>query len=897
MRWATIIVLSVIGGTALSDERCVNGDFEVLNERGQAPMHWTYLAADNGDGKLALDEGLKGGHCVKIICTRAEGIWGPGIGQTGVVETKAGQWYELSFWARQEGITTGIIAALRNTSDWNANHLWQHFYPTSSWQEYRATFRAPYDLTKDVSRLQFSFDSTGTLWLDRVSLRETAAPKLPNVIDLGNVRNRIPNSSFEVGTYGWGTYGHTFLVGEIDQTTAWHGSCSFKLDLSPNKLPIHWNDFTYSQRGKPTRTRPSVSLVTAGYLPVTPGKPMVLSAYVKADRMGGKAHLGLVEEDGSERGSAREIGVEWSRISVSLVPQSATAFVRVALEPGNSQTPPSRLWVDAVQLECGEQPTDYHPALPIEVGFDTERVGNLYHVGEAARAKMNVYNSTDRLQVANVRFRTEDFFRTSSARWTLTVGAPPGASYSYVQLVHPTGKTEQRFTDPAFYRFYAEWDTPEGLQQRSFRFGVVHPLRERYRGQDTFLGQNHSFVSDQLMMLTQEAGTSWVRTWFVRWDDIEPEQGRLEFAEADAQLERLERLGFNVQFCLGNPTSEWASTAPAELTETTGDEAESRRVWWLPRDMRLYENYVGALMERYGKRVKYWEILNEPVDRKGGQGSNLDIARNYLQFLEAARRAARRTGAEVKIMGAGLIYLKGMDDIWPVLRAIDILSEHRYPGLQPPESFQTGIRSAVEAMREKDAVRPIWITEYGIYADDDPDPTTLTSRFMVHAGEDSEMLAAVATVKHEVVALANGVEKIFFHIGNWPIILNREHGCGFHPFFEWGGLPRKMMITQNVLCWALPPGTRFVCAISDQPPTMVYEFANEQGSVFVAWSSSTIEVDAKTQAVLRQVGAKVYNVVGQKQLALRELSEFPVYLLASKKHAATVGETLRSLLH
>jgi hypothetical protein len=882
-------------GPLQAAEHCANGDFETLTPDGKTPAQWAYIAADNGDGTLEVGEGVEGGRCAKVTCTRAEGIWGPGIGQTGVVETKGGQWYDLAFWARQEGITSGVIAALRNVSDWNANHLWQQFHPTSSWREYHAVFKAPYDLAKDVSRLQFSFDSTGTLWLDRVSLTETTAPKSPNVVDVGTAKNCVPNSSFEVGTFGWGTYGSTFLVGGIDETTAWHGHCSFKLDLSPDKLPIHWNDFTYVQRGKPTHAPVAVSLVTAGYLPVTPGKPMVLSAYVKADRPGGKVRLGIIEDSAADRSNAVEVGTDWRRVVVPIQPQAETAFVRVALEPGEGPQPPTTLWVDAVQLEAGEQATAYEPALPVEVGFDTGRVGNLYHVGEPAPLRVSVFNNGPSQKLLDLKLSVEGFFREAVADATRTTKAGPGLTVVSVGLpdLGDSGKVSR---DPGFYRLHARWDSPAGPQERHLRFGVIHPLREMYRGKDTFLGQNHSFVTDQLMMLTQDAGSSWVRSWFVRWDDIEPEQGRFDFAEADAQLQRLERLGFNVEFCLGDPTSEWASTAPADMKESTGAEAESRRVWWMPKDMHLYEDYVAALMERYGKRVRYWEVFNEPVDRKGGENGNLDMAHNYLGFVQAVWRAAARTGTKAEIMGAGLGYLKGMDNTAPVLRAIDILSEHRYPGLQPPEAFQAGIRSAVEAMREKGAVHPIWMTEYGIYADDDPDPTTLSSQFLIHAGQDSEMLAATATVKQEVVALANGVDKVFFHIGNWPIILNREHGCGFHPFFEWGGIPRKMMVTQNVLSWALPPGTRFVRAISDTPPVMIYEFANEQGSVFIAWAASATPVDAKTQDALNAAGAKVYNIVGQRQERLTELSEYPMYVLAQAGAAEAVGKALQELV-
>jgi hypothetical protein len=92
-----------------------------------------------------------------------------------------------------------------------------------------------------------------------------------------------------------------------------------------------------------------------------------------------------------------------------------------------------------------------------------------------------------------------------------------------------------------------------------------------------------------------------------------------------------------------------------------------------------------------------------------------------------------------------------------------------------------------------------------------------------------------------------------------------------------------MMITQIALSWALPPGTRFTRAISDRPPTMIYEFATERGSVFIAWSSAPVTINARTQAALRD--AKVYNVVGQPQEELSELGECPVYVLAGAQEA------------
>ncbi|MGQ9730782.1 MAG: endo-1,4-beta-xylanase [Candidatus Zipacnadales bacterium] len=832
---------------------------------------------------------LQGGHCIKIVCSRADGRWGPGIGQTGVVQVKSQQWYELSFRARQEGLRAGIIVALRNITDWNANHLWEHVFPDSEWRSFTFKFQAPYDLRPTQSRLQFSFDSSGTLWLDDVSLVETTKPRSPNLVDVGHTKNRVPNSSFELGSFDWGTYGTTFLVGEIDASTAYHGYHSFRLDVAPERLPLHWNDFTYALRGKPTHAPPpNVALVTRGYLPVIPNGPLLLSAYVKADRPGGTVRLGIVEEDGTNHSTSVEVGTNWKRVMAAAKPHTEMAFVRFELLRGDSLTPPTSLWVDAVQLEAAEAPTDYQPALPVEIGFAFPREDHLYHVHQPAPLTLLAYNTTDTPRTVDLTLYVENFFQETVAQASRRLSVPGGAVV-HQQLGLPTLSTPPPPTsDPGFYRLHATWQDPAGPQERKLRFAIIHPLSY----QDTFLGQNHAFVTDQLMRLTHEVGTTWVRSWFVRWDDIEPTPGQFDFSEADAHLQRLEDLGFHVQLVIPDPSSEWASTAPTDLTETTGEEAESRRVWWLPGDMQAFENYVAALFARYGTRVKCWEIFNEPVTQKGGPQGNLQFENTYPRFIEAVRHAAQRAGVNVQLMGAGLTYLKDIQDLSPLLSAIDILSEHRYPGLGPASAFQDGLRQAIQIMHQHNVVRPIWLTEYGIYADDDPDPTTLTSRFLVRVGENSERLAATAAIKHQIVALANGTEKIFFHIGNWPITLNREHSCGFHPFFEWSGLPRKMLVTENVLVWATG-GTSFkALPLHDQPPVMVYEFRQPQNSTFVLWATQPTSLNKSLTDLLDQKVITAYNIVGQQHRTLTQIDEYPTYLRVASPYVALVRQTL-----
>ncbi|MBM4081442.1 MAG: hypothetical protein FJ278_17190, partial [Planctomycetes bacterium] len=225
----TLLVAIAFGGIAV---KVNNADFEKADATGNAPEGWTYVTPQNGDGALSLDAGREGGKCAKVTCTRHEGIWGPGMGQLGVVTVEKGKWYELGFWARAEGLAAGAIAALRDITDWNANQIYEQFHPARSWGKFSMKFRATKDLPAANSRLQFHFDSTGILWIDDVTLAETEPPKPDNVLDVAGRKNLLPNSSFECGAFGWGTYGADELFGTVDASTAVHGRQSFRIHLA-----------------------------------------------------------------------------------------------------------------------------------------------------------------------------------------------------------------------------------------------------------------------------------------------------------------------------------------------------------------------------------------------------------------------------------------------------------------------------------------------------------------------------------------------------------------------------------------------------------------------------------------------------------------------------------------
>ena len=172
-----------------------------------------------------------------------------------------------------------VDVGLSNTRTWAESGLLGSFPVQASWQPVEVTFQAKADVPAEASRLQIWFGSTGVLWLDDVSLApvDIRTRYLPEIAVEGR-RNLIPNSSFECGVTGWGSYspqirtwtGNVFrLVGELDESQARHGRCSFRLQLSRGQAPVYHFDYFDALRQE------VLVLVTGhrGWVPVTPGAP------------------------------------------------------------------------------------------------------------------------------------------------------------------------------------------------------------------------------------------------------------------------------------------------------------------------------------------------------------------------------------------------------------------------------------------------------------------------------------------------------------------------------------------------------------------------------------------------------------------------------------------------
>lgn len=710
-----------------------NPSFEIDSDGNGVPDEWRSA----GDTRLVAQEltagaGRDGKRCARLACTRFE-AGNPAahamLCQMGVA-VKRGTTYRVTLWARGKEIRTDIVSiALSDTSVWQNCGLEDVFVPSSDWESYEFIFRATRDCSSG-SRFQIWFNSTGTLWVDDVAFQEAGRdPYVPGHIIPPKGKNLLPNGSFECGTVRWGSAewdrtahwggGMNRLFGALDETEAIDGRSSLRIELGPANQPVSYFDYFDLHRARIF----APLAANIGYIEVEPGKRHSLSVFMKALEPGTPARLAVRQFQGGSVERAVQVGPNWGRYTLSFTPDKRWCYILAGpdLRPTSEDPQPPRqatLWLDAVQLEAGDEATSFVAREPVEFGLSTDAPGNVFDWTEPLRIRITVANSGSADVPVEVGLRMEDFLGQDV--WARTLEWRVGRGSRLEERVEVGPEPRIR----GFLRLCGRMRAGDLVDEQRIRLAVI-PVQE---SGDSRFGMNHAYPWPHLLDLCRKAGLLWVRDWSLKWKDVEPEKGRFTFVETDHQIDRVARHGLRVLGLLPFPSSPWSSAAPPEMRKGTGYTARREVLAFAPRDVGEFEGYVGRTVAHHKERITWFQVFNEPLFTsyalpRGRGYSGVD----YARLTEAFARAARAANPGCRIL-AGIGYLSDgqiMEDFETFfaaggLRVIDAVDIHYYPRLRPPE-FIEGLLEKLNALMEAQGGRkPIWLTEYGYYADDDP---------------------------------------------------------------------------------------------------------------------------------------------------------------------------------
>jgi hypothetical protein len=191
-----------------------------------------------------------------------------------------------------------------------------------------------------------------------------------------------------------------------------------------------------------------------------------------------------------------------------------------------------------------------------------------------------------------------------------------------------------------------------------------------------------------------------------------------------------------------------------------------------------YANYTAALVDQYD--LNSVEIFNELNGQRFNNSSCGVGADCYFPILKAAYERVKATSPSTKVLGPanGNQDDPFLTELYRIggLNYLDAVTYHPYVAV--PEMLEADIQGAQARIKEYNngESKPIWLTEFGWTA----------------SGGLSETTQANYLVRAEVVALANGVEKLYWydlvndevdgsHEGNFGLFRRETSAVPFEP--------------------------------------------------------------------------------------------------------------------
>lgn len=654
------------------------------------------------------------------------------------------------------------------------------------------------------------------LWLSCVGSAVTAEDppeevpiRFADAIPALGGRNLVPNGSFEAGKSGWSSLGRgvgggndwtplssawgnfTELHGQVELGGGAHGGAFLRIRLGGEQTPVFATD--YFQPVHRRELRPLAASV--GWIEVTPGQPYTLSLSLRASREGLRAAFGLATENpgrgwpGERAEVLHEVilSTAWRRYEHTFIPAHRWVFVLAGPHLAAEET--AAVDVDAVQLEPGDRATDFVPRAGLEIGVVASAPAGVFTGDESAALLLGAANHTDEPVYARFNFRVTDYFDRPVELTEADLEIPARSAAA------------KRVPLPRHWRGYYRIATVcrhDGTQMdaRAVRVAIV-PARD---ATNTIFGVNHAYASADLLELARKAGVDWYRDWSLKWQQIEPSPGRLQWDVSDPQIDRLAARQREVVGLIPFPSTDWNSTALDLATlrrlsprhgagGSSGDsELLLRARWaWPPAGVAELTRFIGQAVDRYRDRIRVWEFLNEPLftlyalpnDRAlRSPALKGHAVPDYLALLQTAATAIRAAQPGARIIAGGMAPDSPLGHeliAGGLLRHADIVGLHDYPAaparrgapVRPPEALLGPLDKLRATMRDHGGMAPLWLTEFSYYGDDDrprrpfiPIPELWSEPQLL-----SERQAADYTIRYATLFLSRGGERIFLHSG------------------------------------------------------------------------------------------------------------------------------------
>lgn len=246
--------------------------------------------------------------------------------------------------------------------------------------------------------------------------------------------------------------------------------------------------------------------------------------------------------------------------------------------------------------------------------------------------------------------------------------------------------------------------------------GTVAPAAQAEVEQPAAFGQHIPQIANGFDPTTPYGS---IRIWDVgvTWGKVQPSEKKFWWTGLDRAINNARAQGASVLYVLGS-TPKWAAKNPSQGTYPNKGAAS------MPKDIKLWRNWVTAVVKRYKVQVDAWQIWNEANLSTFWQGTPDQMA----QLTAEAAKIIRKYDPTAQIVSASTTvrleaafnkfepkYLAGLKKRgWPVT----VYSVHSYPqSTGTPQTRVDYLNKFKATLAAAGApARPIWDTEvnYGL---------------------------------------------------------------------------------------------------------------------------------------------------------------------------------------
>lgn len=336
------------------------------------------------------------------------------------------------------------------------------------------------------------------------------------------------------------------------------------------------------------------------------------------------------------------------------------------------------------------------------------------------------------------------------------------------------------------------------------------------------IGSGDESLADhaRLFPLLRDAGASSVRS-FPGWASIQPRKGTWDWSQADALIESARKNNVQIAgvLCYLAP---WASSAAPGET----DQANRTRTFPI-KDIQDWRNYVRAVLTRYHKDVRYWEIYNE---FNAAAFTRKAVLKDYVEMVRSAFEVAQEVDPNCKIgIGCAEVDLGFLEQVISLGASdhFDFVNVHPYAllgaAMEGREPVFLGMSANLRKMLAQTGQRrdiALWISEIGYTSTDLP------------VAEDKQ---AQALAKGLVLSLVQGFERVFWFEGRGP---------SYGPSGDFGLLrkdwtPRPSYLAHQTLTSLLGPHPEYLGWLNSPSRSYAFLFRGSAGLVLVTWSAGS----------------------------------------------------------